>query len=109
MSRQWCGRSVLYSCRKTSTAAWTVSRLGQSATSSRSFRHRGLVEPSTFPVVVGEAGRVGGRAVRVGPGGGLVGNRTRRPEGPLERLLDLRRVPARSRVFRHIHPPRGSG
>src|SRR4051812_39320200 len=53
MSRDWCGRSVLYSARNASTAACAVFRSGQTPTWSSSSRCGVWPNRSAFPVVVG--------------------------------------------------------
>jgi hypothetical protein len=58
MFSDWCGRSVLYSCRNASIAACAISRSGQTLTWSSSSCWKVWWNRSTFPVVVGDRGLV---------------------------------------------------
>ena len=58
MPSDWCGRSVLYSCRQASSAACSASSAANGPCTSSSSRCRVWCSRSIFPVVVGEWGLV---------------------------------------------------
>jgi hypothetical protein len=58
MPSDWCGRSVLYSWRQASTAAWASSTDANGQASLRKSVCRVWCQRSTFAIVVGEYGLV---------------------------------------------------